>query len=148
MSLLVAGQKNRDSAHPLPDPKFTALDDSTKIQLEIERQTLTQTIDSLKAKLKEIEDKEKAGPLDDEAEDEKDRLREQLDSLYRQRNDLFERIQKKIDESSSKGKKKDGAADATKSSKRSEETSDKGNSKESKKKQDKPPKAAKPPKSN
>ena len=82
------------------------MDDATKIQLEIERQSLTQTIDSLKKQLKVIEDKEKVGSLDEASEDEKDRILEQLDSLYRQRNDLYERVQKKLDEQK-KAKRKD-----------------------------------------
>ncbi len=81
------------------------MDDATKIQLEIERQTLTQTIDSLKSKLSDLERREKtSGSLDEASEDERDRIREQLDTLYRQRNDFYERIQKKIDEKSSNRK--------------------------------------------
>jgi len=83
------------------------LDDATKIQLEIERQTLTQTIDNLKNKLNDLDKKEKTqGSLDEASEDERDRIREQLDSLYKQRNDLLERIQKKIDEHSTSSNKK------------------------------------------
>ena len=114
MTKISFGEKNREKPRdlPKPDPKFTALDDSTKIQLEIERQTLTQTIDSLKVKLDELDKKEKTGKLEEADEDERDRLREQLDSLYRQRNDLLERIQKKIDEKSSNRKPKEERADA------------------------------------
>ena len=90
--------KSKEKYDRMPEPRFSELDDSTKIQLEIERQSLTQTIDGLKKQLKPLEAKEKEGPLDEKDEDEKDRILEQLDALYRQRNDLYERVQKKLDE--------------------------------------------------